>query len=132
MNVDHLMFAAAVTMTVTAIALGIAKRLELGSIVALLIVGMMLGPHSPKPLFTGHIEEMKAVGEIGVMLLMFTIGLDIRPQSLWSMRRWVFGRLPEPRAISAPRVLPPWCSPASSSPAGGWRLSACRWRSARS
>jgi glutathione-regulated potassium-efflux system protein KefB len=90
-NIGHFLFAAAVTMAASAAAIAIAKKLELGSIVALLIVGMALGPHSPAPLFTEHIDEMKAVGEIGVMLLMFTVGLDIRPESLWSLRRWVFG-----------------------------------------
>jgi glutathione-regulated potassium-efflux system ancillary protein KefC len=57
MNIDHLMFAAAVMMLATAIAIGVAKKLTLGSIVALLVVGMVLGPHSPLPLFTGHIEQ---------------------------------------------------------------------------
>jgi glutathione-regulated potassium-efflux system ancillary protein KefC len=91
MNVDHLMFAAAVMMLAAAIAIGVAKRLNLGSIVALLVVGMGLGPHSPLPLFTGHIDQLQAVGEIGVMLLLFVVGLDVQPKSLWSMRRLVFG-----------------------------------------
>ena len=91
MNISHLMFAAAVIMAATAIAVGVAKKLELGSIVALLIVGMALGPHSPMPLLTGHIEEMQAIGEIGVTLLMFAVGLELQPTRLWSMRRLVFG-----------------------------------------
>ena len=91
MNIDHLMFAAAVMMLATAIAIGVAKRFNLGSIVALLVVGMALGPHSPLPLFTGHIDQLQAVGEIGVMLLLFVVGLDVQPKSLWSMRRLVFG-----------------------------------------
>ena len=45
-------------MAVSAAAIAIAKKLELGSIVALLIVGLALGPHSPAPLFTEHIDEM--------------------------------------------------------------------------
>jgi len=69
----------------------VAKKLNLGSIVALLVVGMILGPHSLHPLLTSHVDEMQAVGEIGVMLLMFAIGLDIQPNRLWSMRRLVFG-----------------------------------------
>jgi len=91
MNIDHLMFAAAVMMLATAIAIGVAKKLNLGSIVALLVVGMVLGPHSPLPLFTGHNEQLQDVGEIGVMLLLFVVGLDVQPKSLWSMRRLVFG-----------------------------------------
>ena len=74
MDIDQLMFAAAVMMTATALAIGIAKKLNLGSTVALLVVDMALGPDSPKPLPTGHVDEMRAVGEIGVMLLLFLIG----------------------------------------------------------
>jgi glutathione-regulated potassium-efflux system protein KefB len=78
-------------MVVTTCAVVLAKKLNLGSIVALLVVGMLLGPNSPQPLLTGHIDELQAVGEIGVMLLMFAIGLDIQPTRLWTMRRLVFG-----------------------------------------
>jgi len=91
MNTIHLMFVVAVMMVATTVAVVVAKKLKLGSIVALLVVGMILGPHSRHPLLTGHIAEMQAIGEIGVMLLMFAIGLDIQPTRLWSMRRLVFG-----------------------------------------
>jgi glutathione-regulated potassium-efflux system protein KefB len=90
-NVNHLMFAAAVMMGATVVAVAVAKKLELGSIVALLFVGMALGPHSPMPLLTEHIDEMQAIGEIGVMLLLFAVGLDLQPTRLWSMRSLVFG-----------------------------------------
>jgi glutathione-regulated potassium-efflux system protein KefB len=91
MNISHLMFVLTVMMVATTVAVMVAKRLNLGSIVALLVVGMILGPHSPQPLLTSHVDEMQAVGEIGVMLLMFAIGLEIQPTRLWSIRRLVFG-----------------------------------------
>lgn len=91
MNISHLMFVLTVMIVATTIAVMVAKTLNLGSIVALLVVGMILGPHSLHPLLTGHVDEMQAVGEIGVMLLMFAIGLEIQPNRLWSMRRLVFG-----------------------------------------
>lgn len=91
MDISHLMFAAAVMMLTTAFAVGIAKKLELGSIVALLLVGIALGPHSPKPVFSGHVGELQAIGEIGVMLLLFAIGLELQPAKLWSIRRLVLG-----------------------------------------
>ena len=61
--------------TETVVAGSLAKQLNLGSIVALLVVGMALGPHSPRPLLTGHVEELQTVGEIGVILLLFLVGL---------------------------------------------------------
>ena len=90
MDISYLMFAAAVMMGATVVAVAVAKKLELGSIVALLVVGMALGPNSPVPLLTGHVAEMQAIGEIGVMLLLFAIGLDLQPTRLWSMRSLVF------------------------------------------
>jgi glutathione-regulated potassium-efflux system ancillary protein KefC len=77
--------------TATVVAGSVAKQLNLGSIVALLVVGMALGPHSPRPLLTGHIEELQTVGEIGVILLLFLVGLETQPGKLSSMRRLFFG-----------------------------------------
>ena len=91
MTIDQLLFAAAVMMAVTAVAIGVAKRLNLGLIAALLAVGIVLGPHSPIPLFTSHVSDLQAIGEIGVMLLLFVVGLETQPRKLWSMRALVFG-----------------------------------------
>ena len=91
MTTDQLLLAAAVMMAVTAIAIGLARRLNLGSIAALLAVGIVLGPESPLPLLASHVGDLRAMGEIGVMLLLFLVGLDTQPSSLWSMRRLVFG-----------------------------------------
>ena len=91
MDIDRILLAVAVMIAATVVASSVAKKLNLGSTVALLAVGMALGPHSPRPLLTGHIEELQSVGEIGVILLLFLVGLDIQPQKLSSMRRLVFG-----------------------------------------
>jgi glutathione-regulated potassium-efflux system protein KefB len=77
--------------TATVVAGSVAKQLNLGSIVALLVVGMALGPHSPRPLLTGHVEELQTVGEIGVILLLFLVGLETKPEKLSSMRRLFLG-----------------------------------------
>ncbi len=77
--------------TATVVAGSVAKQLNLGSIVALLVVGMTLGPHSPRPLLTGHVEELQTVGEIGVTLLLFLVGLETKPEKLSSMRRLFYG-----------------------------------------
>jgi len=91
MNIDQLLLAVAVMMLATAVALGVAKKLNLGSTVALMAVGMVLGPHSPWPLLTSHVAELQTVGEIGVMLLLFVVGLGVQPKSLWSMRTLLLG-----------------------------------------
>ena len=91
MDIDSILLAVAVMLTATVVAGRVAQKLHLGSIVALLVVGMALGPYSPRPLLTGHIEELQSVGEIGVILLLFLVGLDTQPQKLSSMRRLVLG-----------------------------------------
>lgn len=91
MDTDQILLAFTVVITVTVVAGGIAKRLSLGPIVALLAVGAALGPHSPYPLLADYVDEMEAVGEVGVVLLLFLVGLDIQPERLRSMRGLVFG-----------------------------------------
>ena len=90
-DIDQILLAVTVMITATVVAGSVAKQLNLGSIVALLVVGMALGPHSPRPLLTGHVEELQTVGEIGVILLLFLVGLETQPEKLSSMRRLFFG-----------------------------------------
>src|ERR1700722_18534769 len=52
---------------------------------------MFLGPRSSVPLLAGHVGDLQSVGEIGVMLLLFLVGLDTQPGRLWSMRSLVLG-----------------------------------------
>ncbi|HET6981407.1 MAG TPA: cation:proton antiporter [Myxococcaceae bacterium] len=92
MDIDQLMRAVAIVLAVTAVAVSIAKRLNLGSTLGLLVVGAALGPHSPHPLLgISHVDELQAVGEIGIVLLLFLLGLDIRPARLWAMRGMIVG-----------------------------------------
>src|SRR5215470_6041821 len=91
MNTDQVLLAVAIMITAVIVAGSVARKLNMGSIAALLVVGMALGPHSPWPLLTGHVEELQTVGEIGVILLLFLVGLDTQPKKLSSMRRLVLG-----------------------------------------
>ena len=65
------------------------KRIGLGSIVGYLAAGISLGPWG-----IGLVTDLEAVRELadlGIVLLMFLVGLDLNPQRLWSMRKQVFG-----------------------------------------
>lgn len=64
MTTDQLLLAAVVLMVVTAAAIGIARRLNLGAIAALPVAGMALGAHSPLHLLTFHVAEPQALGDI--------------------------------------------------------------------
>ena len=64
----------------------IAQRLRLSPIVGYLIAGVAVGPHTPG--FIGDTNFALQLSEIGVILLMFGVGLKISVEDIWSVR-WV-------------------------------------------
>ncbi len=78
-------------LAVTAIMVTISKHIGLGSILGLLIAGIIVGPNTPGPSITQEVEAMRHFTEIGVVFLLFVIGLEMQPSKLWSMRKEVFG-----------------------------------------
>jgi glutathione-regulated potassium-efflux system ancillary protein KefC len=67
------------------------KHFGLGSIAGLLVAGIIVGPHTPGPYITTSVEGVRSFAELGVVLLLFVIGLEIRPKRLWALKRNVFG-----------------------------------------
>ncbi len=78
-----------VFLAATVVAVPIAKRLGLGSVVGYLAAGAMIGPHGLQLLVSG--EDVLHVAELGVVLLLFVIGLELDPHKLWRMKRDIFG-----------------------------------------
>jgi glutathione-regulated potassium-efflux system ancillary protein KefC len=119
MTTTQVMAAAAVMLGVTGVALLAARRLHVGSIVALLFVGVALGPHSPFALVHAPAEEFQAVGEIGVILLLFVLALGIQPARLWASRRTVAGAGAAQyfAATAACTAIVLWLTPAASNTA---------------
>ncbi len=64
----------------------VAQRLRLSPIVGYLLAGVAVGPHTPG--FTGNTDLALQLSEIGVILLMFGVGLKISIEDIWSVR-WV-------------------------------------------
>lgn len=65
------------------------QKLRFGSVLGYLMAGILVGPFGLK-----LIEDAQSVthfAELGVILLLFIIGLEIQPAKLWSMRRLLFG-----------------------------------------
>jgi monovalent cation:proton antiporter-2 (CPA2) family protein len=71
------------------IAAPIAKRLGLGSVLGYLIAGVVIGPFALS--LVGRQEDVMKFAEFGVVILLFMIGLEVRPALLWSMRKTIFG-----------------------------------------
>ncbi|MGH8553535.1 MAG: cation:proton antiporter, partial [Methylococcales bacterium] len=65
------------------------KRLGLGVVLGYLVAGMLLGPWGMH--LVGDVELVKHISELGVVLLLFVIGLELQPSRLWVLRRSVLG-----------------------------------------
>jgi glutathione-regulated potassium-efflux system ancillary protein KefC len=91
MELDSFVISAIALLSVAALAVALFKHLGLGSILGLLVAGIVVGPHSPGPSVTAHVEDVRHFTELGVVLLLFVIGLEMKPRRLWSLRREVFG-----------------------------------------
>lgn len=66
----------------------LAKRFGLGVVLGYLIAGVALGPYGLN--FAGHNTSVSLLAELGVVLMLFTIGLELDAKRLWSMRHHVF------------------------------------------
>ena len=67
----------------------IAKRLGLGAVLGYLAAGIIIGPWGAR-LIT-DVNDILHFAELGVVLLLFIIGLELQPSRLWALRRAVFG-----------------------------------------
>lgn len=86
---EHGFFIQILLMLVIAIvAIALLRRIGLPAILAYLLTGVISGP-SGFNWFSQH--QMQSVAELGVVLLMFTLGLEFSVPRLWAMRRTVFG-----------------------------------------
>ena len=67
----------------------LAKQAGLGSVIGYLLAGIAIGPWGLGA-FT-DVERILEFAELGIVLLLFVIGLELNPGRLWSLRRAVFG-----------------------------------------
>ena len=67
----------------------ISRRLGLGSILGYLAAGIAIGPYGLR--LISDPEHILHFAELGVVLLLFIVGLELKPARLWVMRRMVFG-----------------------------------------
>lgn len=91
MGLESFLFSAVLLLSAAAVGVALFKRLGLGSVLGLLVAGIVVGPHAPGPYVTTHVEEVRHFTELGVVLLLFVIGLEMHPARLWALRREVFG-----------------------------------------
>ena len=71
------------------IAVPVAKKLGLGSIIGYLAAGIAIGPWGLK--LVTNVQDILHFAEFGVVLMLFLVGLELEPKRLWSLRRPIFG-----------------------------------------
>ena len=71
------------------VAVPVARRLGFGSVLGYLAAGLVIGPAGLA--LVGDVEDIAHVSELGVVMLLFVLGLELRPARLWVMRRSVLG-----------------------------------------
>ena len=64
------------------------RAIGLGSILGYLAAGVVLGPVAQ---IIGDGDDILHVAELGVVMLLFIVGLELRPARLWAMRSDIFG-----------------------------------------
>ncbi len=71
------------------LAVPISRRFGFGSVLGYLVAGAVIGPLGLG--LVSDVARIAEISELGVVMLLFLIGLELRPQRLWVMRRAVFG-----------------------------------------
>ncbi|HEX7053420.1 MAG TPA: monovalent cation:proton antiporter-2 (CPA2) family protein [Burkholderiales bacterium] len=85
----HFLLQASVYFAAAVIAVMAAHRLGLGSVAGYLLAGIAIGPWGLS--LIGDPHAVDAFAELGVVMLLFVIGLELEPQRLWSMRTRLLG-----------------------------------------
>ena len=89
MNDHSLLVNTLIYLSAAVIAVPLAKRLGLGSVLGYLIAGVAIGPWGLR--LINNVSDILHFAEFGVVLLLFLIGLELHPRRLWEMRRPIFG-----------------------------------------
>jgi glutathione-regulated potassium-efflux system protein KefB len=86
---SHFLQYAVMFLAAAVVAVSVSKRWGLGAVLGYLGAGALIGPHLLN--LTPDMRQASAFSELGVIMLLFVIGLELSPQRLWLMRRAVFG-----------------------------------------
>ena len=78
-----------VYLSAAVLAVPIAKKLGLGSIIGYLVAGIAIGPWGLR--LVTDAQDMLHFAEFGVVLMLFLVGLELEPRRLWSLRKPIFG-----------------------------------------
>ncbi|MDU6925859.1 glutathione-regulated potassium-efflux system protein KefB [Franconibacter helveticus 513] len=89
MEGSDLLLAGVLFLFAAVVAVPVAARLGIGAVLGYLLAGIAIGPWGLG--FISDVEEILHFSELGVVFLMFLIGLELNPSKLWQLRRSIFG-----------------------------------------
>jgi monovalent cation:proton antiporter-2 (CPA2) family protein len=89
MSEEQFLVQATVFLAAAVVGVPLLKRLGLSSVLGYIVAGAAIGPWGLK--LAGDVEGVRAFAEIGIVMLLFLIGLEVLPARLWELRRAVFG-----------------------------------------
>ena len=86
---ENVLLQASLYLSAAVIAVPLSQRLGLGSVLGYLLAGIFIGPLLH---FVGsNTDQIQHYAEFGIVIMLFLIGLEMRPQRLWAMRDSLIG-----------------------------------------
>lgn len=79
----------AIFLVAAVVAVSVFRRIGLGTVLGYLAAGALIGPSGLR--LIQDVDQILHIAELGVVFLLFLIGLELQPSRLWSMRGTVFG-----------------------------------------
>ena len=86
---ESFLFQATIYLAAAVVAVPLAARLGLGSVLGYLAAGIVIGPMFG--LVGNEAEDIRHFAEFGVVMMLFLIGLELDPAALWDMRKRLIG-----------------------------------------
>ena len=86
---ESFLFQASIYLLAAVIAVPLAARLGLGSVLGYLLAGIVIGPLLG--LVGSETQDLQHFAEFGVVMMLFLIGLELEPRALWDMRKRLIG-----------------------------------------
>ena len=86
---ENVLLQACVYLSAAVIAVPLSQRLGLGSVLGYLLAGVFISPILH--LIGSNTEQIQHYAEFGIVIMLFLIGLEMRPQRIWEMRESLVG-----------------------------------------
>ena len=86
---DSFLLQASIYLAAAVVAVPLAKRAGLGSILGYLVAGVLIGPVFG--LVGSETKDLQHFAEFGVVMMLFIVGLELEPKALWDMRHRLIG-----------------------------------------